>query len=514
MGDGHARSPVGAALLNASGLGLGFAYLGRWVRTGVHLLATAALVALALLTGAAALPVLCVAVAALWTGATVVEGWVSARRRSAAPAGVAGHLLPVAGAVVAAAAVVAGYGLYSAAARDDHAAAVLARERGDCTAAEAGFARVTGVYALSFPAGAAEAAAGRAECAAFLAAGTAERDGDFARAAALLREFRAVHPGTVLEPVVERDLRRVHERWGAALRGAGDFDGTVRVYGALLDEVAGDVSAEVAAREQLATAHAERAADLRGRIPALSGEGLAAVARDAFDELLLVQRDMPGTRASRIAPQGARDVYAAAAQSWAGRPCTALPIVDHVAGLDDAATGGAAGAARTDQPALLLECGVERYSAGEHRGAQEAFDRLVALHPGHELAPQARADAIAARSAVVSGTAPPLPRPYAGDRTGPITVSFSNDNPDEVRVYVVGPTAHEFTIPGCPGCPAGYPDAADACPPTGDRASFELRVPPGAYSIVGEYPRADPSVSTGVVESGFAYTNCLYVVAP
>ncbi len=38
MGDGHARSPVGAALLNASGLGLGFAYLGRLRRAGVHVL--------------------------------------------------------------------------------------------------------------------------------------------------------------------------------------------------------------------------------------------------------------------------------------------------------------------------------------------------------------------------------------------------------------------------------------------------------------------------------------------
>jgi hypothetical protein len=370
------------------------------------------------------------------------------------------------------------------------------------------------VYALSFPAGAAEAAVGRAECTALLAAGAAERDGDFARAVDLLREFRAAHPGSVLGPVVERDLRRAHERWGASLRGAGDFDGTVRVYGALLDEVEGDGAAEVAAREQLATAHAERAADLRGRIPALSGDELAAAVRAALADLLLVQTDMPGTRASRIAPQSARDVYTAAAQSWAGRPCTALPVIDHVLGLDDAATDGAAGAARADHPPLLLECGVERYSAGDHRGAQEAFDRLVALHPRHELAAQARADAIAARAAVVSGIAPPLPRPYAGDRTGPITVTFSNDNPDEVRVYVVGPTAHEFTIPGCPGCPPGYPDAAGACPPTGGRASFELRLPPGAYSIVGEYPRADPSVSTGVVEPGFAYSNCLYDVAP
>ncbi|MDN5855670.1 MAG: hypothetical protein L0K86_23080 [Actinomycetia bacterium] len=63
---GPPRSPIGAGLLNLTGLGLGYAYLGRWWRQALHIVITAGLVVIAFATGAAALPWVWVAVAIGW----------------------------------------------------------------------------------------------------------------------------------------------------------------------------------------------------------------------------------------------------------------------------------------------------------------------------------------------------------------------------------------------------------------------------------------------------------------
>ncbi|MCX6462590.1 MAG: hypothetical protein NTW05_03195 [Pseudonocardiales bacterium] len=507
------RSPSAAALLNLTGLGLGYAYLGRGWRQVLHLIVTAGLVVIAFATGAAALPWLWVAVAALWLGWMAADGWRIARGWFAPPEGARGRAVPVAVALVAVGAVVTGHVLYGAAGRATYAAAAAARDAGDCAAARDGFGLVTGVYELTLSGDVARADAGGEECAAFLRAGEAAAGGDLDAAVRAHREFRATRPGSVLQPFVDADLARLLGEQGAALRAAGDLDRAIGVYRDLLAEVAGEGTAETAAREELATTYTERAADLRGRIPALTGDEQAAAVRGAVENLLTAQRDLPGTRGAAAAPQGVRDVYAAVAGTWAGRPCDALPVLEYVVGLADQETGGAATAAGADRPRLLFACGLARYGAADHDGAAEVFDALVTAYPADAQAAQARANAIAARSARASGTAPALPGPYAGDAPGPISVTFFNDNPSEVRVYVVGPTAHEFVLPGCPGCPPDYPTEGAACPSTDGRPSLELRLPAGTYSIVGEYPAADPSVSSNAVESGFVYTNCLYVVS-
>lgn len=506
------RSPLAAALLNLTGLGLGYSYLGRWWRQGLHLLITAGLVVIAFATGAAALPWLWIAVAVLWLGWMAADGWRIARGWFAAPAGPRGHALPVAVALVAVAAVVTGYVLYGAAGRAAYADAADTRDRGDCTAALRGFGLVTSLYELTLSADVGRAEAGAAECTAFLAAEEAEGRGDFAEGVRLYRGFRDAHPDTPLAPFVDANLRRTYERWGTALRASGDWDEAVRVYRELLDEVTGDPTLESAAREQLAATYAEEAAELRGQVPTLTGDAQVTAVRDAVDNLVLVQRDLGGTDAAATAAQGARDTYAAAAATWPGRFCEALPLLEYAVLLPDAETAGTATAARTDQPRALFECGLERYTAASYPDAAVAFDALVATYPADPQVAQARANAIAARSAAASGTAPALPGPYAGDTPGPIGVTFYNDNPAEVRVYVVGPTAHEFVIPGCGGCPATYATEAEACPSNEGKPSFRLQLPVGTYSIVGEYPAADPTISTNTLENGFVYTNCLYVV--
>jgi hypothetical protein len=500
---GVPRSPIAAALLNLTGLGLGYAYLGRWRRQLLHLAGTAGLVVIAFVTGAAALPWLWVAVAVGWLGWMAVDGWRTARDL---PARSAGHAVPVAVAVVLVGAVVTGYVLYGVAGGRAYTDAAAARDRGDCTTAVDGFGTVTGIYELTLSGDVARADAGRAECRVFLAAVEAGERGEYAEAVRLHGELRRDHPGSVLAPFVADDLRRAYEAWGAQLRAAGDHDGAVRVYRDLLVEVG---TADAGVRAELAAAHLEHAGALRGQLATLTGPPRVDAVRGAIENLLVVSREFADTPSAGAAGPGITDTYAAAA---APGGCEALPALDHVVALPDAEAAGIVADAMSDRPAALFGCGIAQYDAGSWSEASATFDRFVTEYPDDPQAAQARADAIAARAAAATGTSPSaLPGPYAGDTPGSIPVVLYNDNPAEVRVYVLGPTAHEIVLPGCPGCAPSYATDGEACPSFAGRPSARLSLPAGDYTIISQYATTDPAVQTSAVQRGFEYTNCLYV---
>lgn len=503
---GAPRSPIAAGLLNLTGLGLGYAYLGRWWRLALHLVITAGLVVIAFATGAAGLPWVWVAVAVGWLGWMAVDAWRIARDLHARPAGTAGHAVPVVVAVVLVGALVTGYVLYGAAGGRAYADAAAARDRGDCATAVDGFGTVTGVYELTLSGDVARADAGRAECTAFLAASGAGQRGEYAEAVRLFGEFRRAHPATALASFVDDDLRRTYAAWGTQLRAAGDYDEAVRVYRDLLVEVG---SGDPAVRAELAATYVEQAGALRGQLATLTGQPRVDAVAGAIESLLVVSREFADTPSAAAAGQGIIDTYAAAA---AVGGCEAIPALDHVVALTDAETAGIVATAMVDRPAALFQCGVAQYDAGTWGEASTTFDRFVAEYPDDPQAAQARADAIAARAAEVTGTPPAaLPGPFAGDNPGSIPVTLYNDNPAEVRVFVLGPTAHEIVLPGCPGCPASYATDGEACPSFDGRPSARLTLPAGDYTIISQYATTNPAVQTSAVERGFEYTNCLYV---
>ena len=503
---GAPRSPIGAGLLNLTGLGLGYAYLGRWWRQALHLVITAGLVVIAFATGAAALPWLWVAVTVGWLGWMAVDAWRIARDQHARPAGTAAHAVPVAVAVVLLGALVTGYVLYGAAGGRAYADAAAARDRGDCATAVDGFGAVTGVYELTLSGDVARADAGRAECTAFLAASGAGQRGEYAEAVRLYTEFRRAHPDTALASFVDDDLRRTYAAWGTRLRAAGDYDEAVRVYRDLLVEVG---SGDPAVRAELAATFVEQADALRGQLATLTGPARVDAVRRAIENLLAVSREFADTPSAAATGQGFTDTYAAAA---AVGGCEAIPALDYVVTLTDAETAGIVAGAMVDRPAALFACAMAQYDAGSWSEASTTFDRFVAEYPQDPQAAQARADAIAARAADLTGTPPAaLPGPFAGDNPGSIPVTLYNDNPAEVRVFVLGPTAHEIVLPGCPGCPASYATDGEACPTFEGRPSARLTLPAGEYTVISQYATTNPAVQTSAVESGFEYTNCLYV---
>lgn len=512
MGDTR-RSPLAAALLNLTGLGLGYAYVRRWWRLGLHLLVTTGLVVIAFVTGGGGLPWLWAGVAALWLGWMAVDGWRIAAGWFARPASAAGHVLPVGLALLAVAAVVAGYAGYAAAGRATVADAIAARDAGDCEPAVRGFELATGVYELAFLPTAEQAESGRAECAQYLEAVRAEQSGDLGEAVRLHRTFAEERPGSVLVRYAESELLRVGLSWATELREAGDPTQAIEVLQELRPVAGDDAVAADRIAEELAATYLARAEESRQEAATLSGGPQADAVRAALADLLAVQEgDLAGTDAAAGAPALARGVYDTAATTWAGAPCDALPTLDHVSGLDDARTGGAAAAAVAERPRQLFACGVQRYESGAHGAAAEAFDAFVAGYPADPQVAQARANAIAARAAEVAGGALALPGPYAGDDVGPVQVTFYNDSPEEVRVYVVGATAHEVVLPPCTTCPPRYATAEEACPSFDGRPSAAVQLGAGTFTVVGRFASADPDVGTDTFESGFVYTSCFYVV--
>lgn len=504
------RSAPAAALGNLTGLGLGYAYLGRWWRMALHLAITAALVVIAFVTGAAALPWLWVVVALAWLGWMAVDAWRIAGAHHPAPRGAAAQALPVAAAVVLVAVVVGGYVLYGAGARASYAEATAARDRGDCATALPQYERVTGIYRLAPAGDVAAADADGAECAAFVAATDARDRGEFAESVRLHQEFRRAHPNTVLTPFVGQSLRDTYTAWATMLRSSADFAGAVRVYRDLLVEVGtGPAAAQV--RAELAATYVDEANARRAQLAGTDDPLRLDAARVAMGNLLLVQRELADTPSAAIAQQGIQDTYAAAVtQGTTGRWCESTPLMDYFVGLPDAETAGLVGRANADRATTLYQCGSVRYGAGDFPGAAMALDQLVGQYPNDPQVAQARSLSIAAKVADATGTAPAVPAPYAGDSPGPIALTIYNDNPDELRIFVVGATAHEVVVPGCGDCPASYPAGADACPSVSGKPSVTLRLRAGDYTVVGLYPDSTTSVSQTTLEGGFTYTNCQY----
>ena len=185
------RSAWAAALANLTGLGLGYAYLRRPLRVVAAVVGTLVLLVIAFVTDAPNAPWLWRAVAAIWLGGQAVDGARIARSGPRPPRGAA--LLPIWGAGAAVTVLVAGYLGYGAAERTTFATAVAAQARGDCATATPAFDAVTGRYRLTLADDVLDAAARRAECAAYTAASMAQDTGAVAAAEDALRAFRHDH---------------------------------------------------------------------------------------------------------------------------------------------------------------------------------------------------------------------------------------------------------------------------------------------------------------------------------
>ncbi|MCO1656199.1 hypothetical protein [Pseudonocardia humida] len=510
-----ARSVGAAVLFNLSGLGVGFAYLGRWGAAAGGLAITGGLVAFAFGTDAADRPLLWVVPAGLWLGAAAVAAGLLARRHPR-PVGARARAVPVVGAALLVVGLVGGFVGYRVAGSSVYEQGLAAQARADCATAVERFDTVDGPFELTMSADVPAARLGRAQCLAYLVAVEAGRRGDHAAAVRGYQDFRRAHPGTVLVGFAARNLEATYDAWAQQLRAAGDQPGAIRVYRDLLVEF--DTPR---ARADLAATYLEQAEQLRAAAATGDGNSRAGLARAAVDALLVVADEFAATPSAARVPQALADTYAAATGLTAqGQYCAGLPVLDSFASLP--ATGPTADVVRVahaDRAPAMFECGLADYRGSSYSGAIDRLTAFLGAYPDDPRAAQARSAIIAATVLAESGGAPlPLPAPLTNNVTGPNPVTVFNNTPYEQHVYLVGPTAHEFVLPPCPDCTEQYVgpliDSLGPADPCGDptgRPSLTLMLGSGTFTWFSRTTDESTPVRSDVIESGYSYSTCVYV---
>jgi tetratricopeptide (TPR) repeat protein len=501
------RSAVAAALLNLTGIGLGYLYLRRWLRGTACAVIFVLMVVVAFANDAASEPWFWRVLAAVWIAATAFDAWWVARA-SPRPQTRDQWLRPVAAGVLAVTLVIAGHVGYAGAARGTYAAGLEAQGRAACVDANRAFDVVTGPYELTLSTVVPAAAERSAECTAYLAAEEAENAGAHAEAVTAYQAFRRDHPGSLLDPFVHENTRRALLAWAVALRSSGDLDGAIARYRDLLGELQADPGA-AQVREDLAATYVERASAARQSMAAAVGQPRVDAMRGAMEDLMLVGRELPETAAAASAPQGIQDTFAQANNAFAeGRFCDGLPVLDYAVTLPESA--GIAGVANADRAHSLSECGLSTFGAGDLEGAASRFSTLVADYPSDPGVPQARSALITAE--VGSRTTVSLPLPAPIDAPGSESVLVYNATSTDVRVLISGPTAHELTLPGCIGCPSVY-ETGESCPGPEGKPSTTIRMRTGPYYLLQDRvdPANDNSVNEPIVVQRGGGTLCVTV---
>lgn len=169
-------------------------------------------------------------------------------------------------------------------------------------------------------------------------------------------------------------------------------------------------------------------------------------------------------------------------------------------------------------------CGLDHFKKKDFAEALSAMNDYVKAYPSSPQTAQARNIAIAAEIAEETPAAGnKVPSAATADGSGMVMV-VSNDGPGEVELLYTGPVTGRITIPACRTC-TSYPrlllPSLKLKPCSGPSSKYPKRtltLPPGNYQMLQK--RAASGSSAGMrkpsntkIESGYSYTNCLYVTS-
>ncbi|MEU7012603.1 hypothetical protein [Streptomyces sp. NPDC046385] len=170
-------------------------------------------------------------------------------------------------------------------------------------------------------------------------------------------------------------------------------------------------------------------------------------------------------------------------------------------------------------------CGLDRFKKKEFSEAATAMTDYAKTYPDSPQAAQARNVAIAAEIAEETPAAGnKVPSGATVDGSGMVMV-ISNDGPGEVELLYTGPVTGRLTIPSCAKC-TSYPTllvpvGQKVKPCSGPSSKYPKRtltLPPGNYQMLQKRVGTGSSAgmkkpSNAKIESGYSYTNCLYVTS-
>lgn len=179
--------------------------------------------------------------------------------------------------------------------------------------------------------------------------------------------------------------------------------------------------------------------------------------------------------------------------------------------------GKVAGRAARSGDAGEYQCGVKQYKDGDYEQAQQTMQQFVTDNPHDRNRDRARKIAIGAEVAqTLPAAGKKLPTTASG---GGISVTVKNDSPDDITVLYTGPVTGSFTLKACGSCKA-YSFASslisgwEPCSDSGKNyPQRTISLPPGTTYFVHK-PKNDstatPGSDTAKLRYGYIYTECAY----
>ncbi|MDG9684478.1 hypothetical protein QC334_17420 [Streptomyces sp. DH18] len=477
---------VGAALLNLTGLGLGYALLGRWARAAACWAATAALLWAALpadpdgVPGGVLVGYLLVLVLAAADGA-----WIA--RRSAL-GGAWRPALAVGLGVVLLAVPAGGAAVYGSA-RDE------AREQMLLDRLAAGDERVRAASRQPF--------------------GSVK--GEYAGALDVYRALGEDHPGSRAAKLVPDRLKTYYDAVSApyAEKRHCEAVAPLTYLRTLPDSVDEKLLGALAAwpDEPLATS-------LYGcGVSRLGGPGGGGT---ELGELLRTFPD--SASAQQVGPAIGKRIKDQVAALKGAEPCAATEVLRGLGATASELPAEGVKALRADADQGVVDgvyaCGVDQFEDKKFGDARTTLTDFARTYRGDGRVRQARNIAIAAEIAD--------DRPAAGKRLPPskrpdgsrMELVISNDAPNAVEVLYTGPVTGTVTLKACGGCErySASAGARQACKASGrSYPKARLRLPAGEYHFLykhgtGATAGVDSYSSGTKVQPGYTYTSCTYVI--
>ncbi|MBU0705375.1 MAG: tetratricopeptide repeat protein [Chloroflexi bacterium] len=301
---GVPRWPPVVALLNLTGLGLGYLYIKRWLRWLVHFLLTVGLIATSFLTKGATLVALWAIIIGLWLLWMAFDGWRQSRRlvRATPPGTIGRAWLPLALSAIIVVLMMGGLGGYAALGRREFSAGMAAYEETDCRTAMRHFNSVTTFYALTLSPNVAAADARVAECSLLVFGENTRQQEEYTDAIASYEAYLHLYPESALFPFAQDSLAETYGDWATQLRQAEDYQAAIEKYQVVASDYP-ETSAGAQAPTLTAETYAEWAAQLQE----------AGEYDEAIEKYEVILNEYPDTPAG----EEATTLVAAAYAEWA-----------------------------------------------------------------------------------------------------------------------------------------------------------------------------------------------------
>ncbi|MFT2017251.1 hypothetical protein ACMA1D_15610 [Streptomyces sp. 796.1] len=277
--------------------------------------------------------------------------------------------------------------------------------------------------------------------------------------------------------------------------------------------------------DRLATSLYECGAPTLGAVDDSAGEVGSAQRVAPLTELLT---DFPRSApAKKVEPAVTAAVRKAADDIEGADPCGTvrrLRVLSSqattLAGAAPSTGGGlraAAGTASGHLRAGAYACGVDQYEEGEYAQAITTLTDFTTTYRNDKKRALAEKIIIAAEVAKsLPDAGKKLPTTDSG---GSVSLTVKNDSPNEVEILYTGRVTGKFSLPACKGCTtyASREQAKTrACKGSTKRPQRTLSLPLGTTYFL--HRAKDKSVNTGTdtvkIESGYVYTECAYEVSP